>query len=454
MSKALSPIRELMHLAWPVFIAQFSVVVNGFIDTAMAGRLTVVDLAAVGIGASIQATLVMSLMGVLLALSPLVAQLRGAGRDAEIGHEIQQSLWISLLLAAITILLLCFPQPIIAISGLQPDVEAKVRAYLNASAWGVPAVFLFRIFFGLSMGIGRPRPVMMFNLLVLLLKFPLNAIFMYGLLGAPALGGPGCAVATAIDNWLVAGLAWTWCLRQPEYAAFRLSLRLSRPEFPAIWAFLRLGVPIGLTFLADVTAFTFMALFIARLGPVASGAHQIAANLAVLAFMLPLAVGNATAVLAGQAIGAGQYPRARRVSGQGIALSLTLALGVSLCFWLGAPWIAALYTPDPQVRAAAVPLIVLVGGYHLADALQAVAVNALRGYKRSAVPMVIYTLCLWGLGLGGGVLLGLTDTFGPPRGAAGFWIAGIVGLGLAGSLVALYLERISRAPDTSVARPR
>jgi MATE family multidrug resistance protein len=445
MRKPASPIGELVRLAWPVLVAQLAVMANGAIDTAMAGRLSAIDLAAVGIGASIQVTVLMSVMGVLLALPPLIAHLYGAGQSAAIGREIHQSIWISLALALVAIILLRYPEPFIAISALQPAVEAKVRVYLDASAWGVPGTIAFRLFFGLSVGLGRPRPVMLFNLTALILKIPLNALFMYGLWGVPALGGPGCAVATTVDAWLMAALAWGWCLHHPDYAEFRLRTRFAAPDPTAIRAFLRLGLPIGLTFLADVTAFTFMALFIARLGPIVSGAHQIAANLAAIAFMIPLALGNATAVLAGQALGAGQPRRARHACWQGIGLGMVIATVVSLSCWLAAPRIAALYTPDRAVQAVAAPLIVLVGFYHLADALQAVAVNALRGYKKSAVPMVIYTVALWGFGLGGGVVLGLTDTFGAARGAPGFWIAAIASLGLVAALVALYLDRVSRA---------
>jgi MATE family multidrug resistance protein len=192
------------------------------------------------------------------------------------------------------------------------------------------------------------------------------------------------------------------------------------------------------------TAFTFMALFIARLGPVASAAHQIAANLSVFAFMLPLALGNAAAILAGQSLGAGMPLRARQVCGRALRIGLFLGLIVSATFWLGAERIAALYSNDGQVRLLAAALIDLIGHYHLADAVQAVAVNALRGYKRTTIPMLIYTTCLWGIGLGGGVVLGLTDWLGPARGAAGFWWAAIVSLGLVAGAVALYLDRVSR----------
>ena len=439
MERTASPTSQLIHLAWPVLIAQLAMMANAVIDTAMAGRLSAIDLASVGIASAIMATVLMSLISVLLALPPIIAQIYGAGRRAEVGREIHQSVWISLVLALVAILLLRFPGPIIAISNLQPIVETKVRAYLAASAWGVPGIFALRIFFGLSTGIARPRPVMVFNLLSLAIKIPLNAVFMYGLLGAP-----GCAVATSVDAWLMAALAWGWCLSHPDYVQFELRRRFAAPDFKAIMEFLKLGVPIGLTFIADVTAFTFMALFIARLGPVVSGAHQIAANLAAFAFMIPLAIGNATSVLAGQAVGAGQRDEARHMCWVGIRLGMAIAVVLSAMFWFGAPHIAALYTTDLEVRKVATPLIMLVALYHLGDALQAVAVNALRGYKRSVVPMMIYATMLWGLGLGGGYLLGLTDTFGPARGAQGFWFAGIASLWLVAGLMTMYLNAVSR----------
>ena len=444
MQSPTSSTRELINLAWPMLVAQLAMMANAVIDTAMAGRLSAIDLAAVGIAASIMATVLMTLVSVLLALTPIIAHLHGAGKRADIGREIHQGVWISLALALVAILLMIFPEPFLAITELQPVVEIKVRAYLLASAWGVPAAFALRLFFGLSTGIGHPRPVMFFNLMSLALKVPLNALFIYGLLGAPKMGAAGCAVATSLDAWLMASLAWSWCLHHPRYAEFELRRRITAPDFAAIREFLKLGIPIGLTFVADVTAFTFMALFIARLGPVVSGAHQIAANLAALAFMIPLSLGNATSVLVGQALGAKQAERARHICWEAIRLGMSIAIVLCLIFWLGAPMIAAFYTTDLQVQAIAIPLIAMVGIYHLGDALQAVTVNALRGYKNSVVPMVIYTVTLWVPGLGGGIVLGLTNILGSARGAPGFWLAAIASIWLVGGMMALYLNFTSK----------
>ncbi|HTY99272.1 MAG TPA: MATE family efflux transporter, partial [Rhodocyclaceae bacterium] len=175
--------------------------------------------------------------------------------------------------------------------------------------------------------------------------------------------------------------------------------------------------------------------------------------LAVLAFMLPLALGQAASVLVGQALGAGEPRRARHAGLAGLGIAVALSLVVSLTLWQGAPFLAALYTPDRGVQAVAVTLIVLVAAYHLADAVQATVVNTLRGYKKTTMPMVVYGVTLWGVGLGGGYTLGLTDLLGPARGAAGFWLAAAASLALAGAAMTVYFLQVSAAGLTPPSGP-
>jgi MATE family multidrug resistance protein len=435
--------RELLHLAWPVLIAQVAVMANGVIDTLMAGRLSSLDLAAVGIGASIYATVFVTAMGVLLALTPVVSHHYGAGRYTEIGADVRQCAWLALALSLIAFAVLKNPDPLLSFSRLTPEVEQKVRAYLDGVAWAVPGVLFFRVFFGFTTGIGRPRPVMVLNLFGLILKAPLNWVFMYGHFGVPAMGGAGCGWSSAVIMWAVAALSWLWCRRDPDYAPYGVFARFDPPRPAALRELLVLGLPMGATFMVDVTAFTFMALFIARLGPAVSAAHQIAANVAVFVFMVPLALGSATGVLVGQALGAGESRRARHAGLLGLAVCCGVAALFGTAIRLGAGPLARTYTTDPQVAATAATLLSIVAAYHVADAMQAVMAQVLRGYKRALAPMVIYAVALWGVGLGGGYLLGLTDVFGAARGAAGFWIAAVASLAIAGTGVLAYFLRIS-----------
>ncbi len=443
--------RELVRLGWPVLVAQLAVMANSVIDTIMAGRYGTLDLAAVGIGSSIYFSVFVALMGVLLALTPIVAQMYGAGRHADIGEELRQSAWLAAALALASLALFAYPDPFLAVARVEPALEIKVRAYLYALAWAVPASLLFRVFYSFSTAISRPRTVMALTLIGLVLKVPLNWVFMYGNLGAPELGSTGCAVATALVSWIVCALAWTWCWFAPDYSRYHVFARWSWPEAKALGRILSLGLPIGLTFLVDVTGFTFMALFIARLGALYSAAHQVAANLAALCFMLPLALGNAASVVVGQSLGARRYARARAAGLAGIVLALACAVVVGGCLYVFAGGIAGLYTGDAELRRVAAGLIVFVAVYHLFDALQAVAVNILRGYKRAVVPMLIYAVALWGVGLGGGYAIGLTGVdlawlgLATPMGVPGFWLAAIASLALAGGMVTAYFLSVSRA---------
>jgi len=142
--------RDIAKLGWPVLIGQLAVMINGVIDTVMSGRLSPEDLAAVGIGASIYISVFVTLMGVLIALSPVVAQLYGARRFEAIGEEVRQSMWLGIFLTSVAFVLIYFPDPFLALAQVRPEVEVKTRAYLKTIAYGVPAMLMFRVFYSFS----------------------------------------------------------------------------------------------------------------------------------------------------------------------------------------------------------------------------------------------------------------------------------------------------------------
>ncbi len=436
--------RDILKLGWPVLIGQLAVMANGVIDTVMAGRLGAEDLAAVGIGASIYISVFVTLMGVLIALTPVVAQLYGARRYAEIGEEVRQSLWLGTFLTAVAFVLIYFPDPFLAMAQVAPGVEVKTRAYLKTIAIGVPAMLMFRVFYSFSTAVSRPRVIMVLNLVGLGLKVPINLVFIYGHFGMPALGGPGCAVSTTIIAWVTALGGWAYCRAAAGYRPYGVFSRWSWPNWGEQLRLLQIGLPIGFTFLVDVTSFTFMSLFIARLGTNSSGGHQIAANFTALCYMIPLATASAAGVLVGQAIGAGDLKRARLTGIVGVAGGFGVACIVGLCVWLGNEAIAGLYTGHPEVRAIAATLLAYVALYHLFDATSAVAVSVLRGYKKTLVPMVCNIVALWGLGLGGGYLLAFGHGGRAPLGAPGFWMAATAGMLAASLLVTAYFLAVSR----------
>src|SRR5690606_32123928 len=214
--------KDILKLAWPVFVGQLAVMLNGVIDTIMAGRLSAVDVAAVGLGASIYVSVYIGLMGVLLALSPIVAQHYGAQRFEQIGLETRQAVWLALLAMVPGCAAPAARDLWLALSEPPPEVAAVARTYLWAAAAGLPAALLFRVFHALSNAVSRPKAVMAINLVGVALKVPLNALFMHGWQHGdativPALGGAGCGVASAIVAWLSVLLALAALRAEPLY---------------------------------------------------------------------------------------------------------------------------------------------------------------------------------------------------------------------------------------------
>ncbi|MWL87696.1 MULTISPECIES: MATE family efflux transporter [unclassified Cupriavidus] len=447
MSSALQDLRRIIHLAAPVLVGQLAVIAFGVIDTIMAGRASAADLAAVGLGGSIYVTVYISLMGVLQALSPIAGQLYGAGRTAEIGVEVRQAAWLGVALAVPGMLVLLFPEPLLAFAKAPPELVDKAARYLHIVAFGLPAALGFRIYMALNNALSRPIMVTVLQIGGLVLKVPLNAWFIHGGYGIEAMGGPGCALASTI-------ISWVWCIvglcilrLGSAYHPLGIFTRWEWPRRDRIMPLLRLGVPMGLTYLIEITSFTLMSIFITRLGTETLAGHQIIANLGAVAYMMPLSLSIATSTLVAQLIGARDMAGARRLGWRGIRFGAGMAVVVGVLLWLLREPLLHAYVKDPAVIAKALPLVLFVAFYQAFDAVQVMTGFILRAYKIALIPTLIYAGSLWGVGLGGGYVLGFGLIDWMPaftRGASGFWIANSVSLAIAGTLLVRYFMRVSR----------
>ncbi|NDI85648.1 MATE family efflux transporter [Undibacterium crateris] len=440
--------RRIGALAWPVLVGQLATVSNGVIDTALTSRYSATDLAALSIGVSIYISIFVGLNGVLQALSPTIGQLYGAQEFRAIGQRVKQGMWLAALLTVIGCLALLFPQTLLSIAHADATLTDKAAQYLHILAYALPATMGFRIYSALNNAIGKPKMVMAIQVLSLGLKFPLNSLFIFGGFGLPAMGGPGCAVATVIISWLTLLIAWFILRHATLYKQFSLfGSGFVWPHWPSMKQLLRLGIPMGLSYLIEVTAYAFMALFIARFGEIAVSGHQLSANFGTVLYMLPLSIANACATLTAQALGAGQHEQARLTASAGIRLALCLNLPLAILIVLGRSWILLAYTDNPAIIEAAMPLFILVAVYQIFDAIQVIIAFILRAYHVAIVPTLLYALTLWGCGLGGGYLLGIDPGGWFPanvHGASGFWIANTLSVVLIAISLWCYLRHVQR----------
>ncbi len=193
---------ELLKLAGPLLVGQLAVIAFGVLDTAMTARYSSEDLAALAMASAIFISVYVGLTGVIAALTPIAGQLFGAKRYSEIGEEVRQAGWLAVGLTIVGSLILLNADLLLAISQVNADLENKARLYLQILALGLPASMGMRVLMSFHNAVSRPGIVTILQLIGLGLKFPLNALFIYGGFGIDAMGGPGCAVATVIINWL------------------------------------------------------------------------------------------------------------------------------------------------------------------------------------------------------------------------------------------------------------
>ncbi len=414
----------ILKQSWPVLISSWAGIAFGVLDTAMTGHASPVDLATMALSIAIYISVFVGLMGVMNALIPIQAQLFGAGDLKQVGQFWGQGVWVSLLLSVLGALVMLFPDVWLSFSGeITPEVRTSVHHYLWALTFGLPAALMFRTIYGLANAVSRPKLVMSINLIGITLKAFFNWLLIFGNWGLPALGATGAGISSAVVFWITLSIGLWIVLRNPFYRQFHLTLGV--PNLKSIGAILKLGLPMGGSYLVEVCAFTFMSLLVAQEGIAAIGGHQVMSNLAALAYMMPMSIGVATAALTAQAIGARQMAQAHRTSMMGLVVGLSGAVITALGLYFGRELIVSAYTNNPAVASVALSLLVLLPFFHLVDAMQCINSYLLRAHKIAFIPMLLQTFALMIVGLLGGWWLG----FGPGKG----WIEPIHDQLLAGS---------------------
>ena len=437
-------IRTLFGLGWPILITQLSGVGLGFIDTIMAGHAGAEHLAAVGIGSGIWIPVFLFMIGLLYALTPNIAQLWGAGRVDEIPAFISNGAVLALIICVPLFFLLRNMEPLLLAMSLSDELIKLTDQYLHGLSWGMPASGLFFVLRYALEGIGKTRPAMKIGLIALVLNIPLNYILIYGKLGLPALGGPGCGYASALVQWLT--LILILFAVNASSLSGQLNLRKSYVTISpgVIWRLIKLGGPMGISRFAESSVFAFLALFIGHLGSVAVAGHSIALNFSGLLFMVPLSISMAIAVRSGHLIGQGDYHRARFASYCGLGLAVFIASVHGSLTYLFREQIVQLYSSEPAVMLLAMQLLVFAAMFQIADGIQVSAIGALHAYKDARVPMYITLVSYLGVGFPVGYILGLTDYYGAKRGPAGLWMGLVVALSVAALLLIIRLHKTTR----------
>jgi multidrug resistance protein, MATE family len=421
----------MLRVAIPVVLAELGWMSMGVVDTIMVGPLGPEAIAASGVSNSLHFALAIFGIGLMLGLDTLIAQAYGANRI----DECNRWLWHGLAFAGIVVpcllalswgLLLLVPR-----LGFHPQVAPLVETYYGILLWsGVPLVF-YAVFRRYLQAIHAATPVMIALVTANLVNAFGNWAFIHGHLGMPAMGLSGSALATLIARIYLAGVllaAVLWYDAKRKTGLLRVSRAIERTRLRQL---LRLGFPAASTVALEVGVFAAATALAGKLAPVAAASHQIALNIAALAFMVPLGLASAGAVRVGHAVGARSAPRAAAAGWTALLLGVAFMATAAIMFLAVPRQLIALFTQEEAVLALGSALLFVAAIFQLFDGLQGVATGILRGLGDTRTPMITNLAGHWLFGLPVGY--SLCFVFG--YGVIGLWIGLSTGLIIAGAVL-------------------
>ncbi|OQP87897.1 MATE family efflux transporter [Rhizobium rhizosphaerae] len=421
--------RASLLLGLPFIAAQVAQVAIHTTDILMIGRLGTVELAAMVLSGQVFFTVFVFGSGFANAVVPMVAQAKGRGDPVSIRRSVRMGLWVVLLYGLLTAPLLWHAEHILILMGQQPDVAALVGRYMRIAQWGIFPALGFMVLRAFLSALERAGVILYITLAVLGLNALFCYILIFGHLGLPALGMEGAAISALLVNLMSLVLAVTYLRRLPETRDVALFTRFWRPDWAAFFEVVRLGLPIAITILAEVSLFTVASLLMGMIGTTELAAHGIALQFASIAFMVPLGLAQVATVRVGLAHGRRDGEGLVRAAVAVLVLGCLCALVGSLIFALFPVALASLYldtsrSDAAEVLALAAPFLIVAGAFQLVDGLQALASGVLRGLKDTTVPMVLALISYWAIGFLSAWALAFPLGFG----GIGVWYGFLIGL--------------------------
>lgn len=422
--------KTILKHAGTVLIGQLAVVAFGVTDTIIAGRYDPQALAVLSVSSAVYVSVYVTLLGVIQALLPMFAELYGGKKFSSVGELLRQSLYVWLALSVIGAMVLLSPYFLLKSTQVPVSIQAEAQSYLGILAMALPAALFFRLYSSLNQSIGKPRLVTWIQIAALLCKIPLSIVLTFGTSASQGMGIAGCALATVIVSFVMCFIALILLWRSDIYQRFEIWKPMAKPDFAKLKQMAKLGIPNGVSVLVEVTSFTLMALFIARQGTTATASHQIAANMTALLYMIPLSFSIAISARLSYWIGAANFQKMRHVLAIGFQLVVMEALLLATVLFIFSNEIAMVYAKDDQVAQLSAQLLLLVGFYHIGDAVQTLCFFVLRSFKVTFLPMMVYGSMLWGVGLSGGYLLAYEGigNIAPTQSPDAFWLMSVIAL--------------------------
>jgi multidrug resistance protein, MATE family len=439
--------RATLALALPLVLAQLTQILVHTTEVLLLGRLGAASLAAATLAAALFHTAMMFGIGVASATAPLIAQARGARQPRQVRRVVREGLWATLAVTLPLMAALWFARPLLAAMGQDPALLAMTEAYMRAAVWGLPFAVGFIVLRSFAAAFGHARAILAAAMAAALLNVPLSWVLIFGGLGLEGLGTRGAGIGVSVTFALMFGLLLAYCLMARPFRRYAVLGRPRRPD-PATFAeILRVGLPIGGAVLMETGLFAASTLLMGLIGTAQLAAHQVALQLASIAFMVPLGLSHAATIRVGLAVGAADLPRARLAGWVACGLGTAFMAAMAALFAAApGPLVGLFLDPGTAEGAAAfgfaAGFLRIAALFQLVDGLQVIGIASLRGLRDTAVPMWLAGFGYWLVGFPVAYALG----FHTPLAGTGIWIGLAFALATVALVMVLRFERLTRGP--------
>ncbi|MCP3032410.1 MATE family efflux transporter [Halobacillus sp. A1] len=423
-----------MVILLPILITQIGMYAMNFFDTIMSGQAGAEDLAGVAIGSNIWLPVFTGLNGIMMAISPIIAQLNGAKKEKEIPESVKQGVYLAIVLALLIGFIGFFLlDPILSLFSIEENVRYIAKYYLITLGLGIVPLFVFNILRSFIDALGQTKISMGIILLTLPINIVFNYVLIFGKAGLPALGGIGAGLASALTYWVACGIVVAVIHKTYPLRRYGIFSKWVKPSLKSWAEQLRIGIPIGFAIFFETSIFAAVTFFMTVYDTYTIAAHQAAINFASLVYMMPLSIAFTLTIAVGFEVGAKRYEEAKTYSYMGIILAVAMSVAAGLILYIFDDSVARLYSSNEEVIALTKSFIFYAIFFQLSDGFGAPLQGILRGYKDVNITLVMAFVSYWVIGLPSGYLLANYTDLGP----FGYWMSLIIGL-TAGAITLLF----------------
>ena len=433
---------SFFKLAVPMFLTQLALQLIQVNSVIQSGNYSTDVQAGIMLAGNLWFPIMVGIGGVLFFVTPMVAQLYGARNLKEIGPLARQAIWLSIPIVLFGMFVLSQASWILTVAKVDPNIIFYSEEYLSYFTFALPAILLSQPLRSLCEGVTKPLPITLLNILMLLIAIIANYTFIYGNFGFPEMGARGAGLSAVIGTWTSFIILIIYLRFKSAYGTEFFS-KFEFPNFKILHEILRGGIPVGLGNFIELSMFSGAGIILGRFGSEVIAANGIALTIGGLFFMVPLSIGNATAVRVGNNVGAKNLKGAKYSSYFSLRLATVCALIMSLTIILNAEFLSGILNSNPKVISLAVILLGFAAFFQVADGLAMASIGSLRGYKDTFGPMKILAVSYWGVGLPVGIMLSITNLITEQMGAVGMWAGMAFGLLVAAVLMVRRVRLIS-----------